>query len=143
VCAGVGLCHGLSGNAFVFLRLFDLTSDPLHLDRAFAFAQFGLAGPHRDSLLAAPDVPSSLANGRGGCACFLAQLMSHMHQQRQSATQPAAPVQEEEAEAAAASNSIAASSSSSAVAAPPSGLDSPGVTRASTHACFPGLDVGY
>jgi hypothetical protein len=35
---GPGLCHGTAGNGFAFLKLYDLTGDPLWLDRARRFA---------------------------------------------------------------------------------------------------------
>ncbi|CAN0914034.1 LanC-like protein GCR2 [Linum grandiflorum] len=36
----VGICHGISGNAYVFLSLYRLTADPKYLHRAKAFACF-------------------------------------------------------------------------------------------------------
>jgi uncharacterized protein YyaL (SSP411 family) len=35
---GAGLCHGTAGNGFAFLRLYELTGDPLWLERARRFA---------------------------------------------------------------------------------------------------------
>ncbi len=78
VSSGVGLCHGVGGNGYVFLRLFSSTGDFAFLSRAFSFARFGLAGPHVADLLSAPDCPSSLGNGRAGFACFLADLLAHI-----------------------------------------------------------------
>ena len=37
---GKGLCHGVSGNAYLFLWLFRVTSDQKHLWRAVQFANF-------------------------------------------------------------------------------------------------------
>jgi hypothetical protein len=73
---GVGLCHGIGGNAYVFLRLYEASHDSVQLERAVSFARFALEGPHRDELLQEPDAPSSLGNGRAGFACFLADLVA-------------------------------------------------------------------
>jgi hypothetical protein len=40
---GPGLCHGTAGNGFAFLKLYDLTGDPLWLDRARRFAMHAAA----------------------------------------------------------------------------------------------------
>ncbi|KAJ3330810.1 hypothetical protein HDU76_004778, partial [Blyttiomyces sp. JEL0837] len=34
---GVGLCHGISGNAFAFLALYKHTKNPIDYDRAYKF----------------------------------------------------------------------------------------------------------
>jgi hypothetical protein len=73
---GVGLCHGIGGNAYVFLRLYEASHDSVQLERAVSFARFALEGPHRDELLQEPAAPSSLGNGRAGFACFLADLVA-------------------------------------------------------------------
>ena len=55
---GVGLCHGVSGNAYAFLSLFRATGDELHLARA---QRLGLAAAltWRD-VYSRPDRPASL-----------------------------------------------------------------------------------
>jgi hypothetical protein len=40
---GVGLCHGISGNAYVFLYLFRSTRGDDYLHRALAFARFSFS----------------------------------------------------------------------------------------------------
>jgi hypothetical protein len=40
---GVGLCHGISGNACLFLYLFRATRSAKYLHRAWAFARFSLS----------------------------------------------------------------------------------------------------
>lgn len=114
---GVGLCHGIGGNGYVFLRLWDVTHESEQLRRAAAFAQFALRGPHVEELMAQPDSPSSLANGRAGFACFLSDLLAHLH-----------------AEDATATASAAARGAPSAAAA----AEAPQATR---RACFPGMDL--
>ncbi len=39
---GSGLCHGTAGNGFAFLRLHELTSDPVWLERARSFAMHAI-----------------------------------------------------------------------------------------------------
>ncbi len=39
---GSGLCHGTAGNGFAFLRLYDLTHDPLWLERARRFGMHAI-----------------------------------------------------------------------------------------------------
>ena len=114
---GVGLCHGIGGNGYVFLRLWDVTHESEQLRRATAFAQFALRGPHVEELMSQPDSPSSLANGRAGFACFLSDLLAHLH-----------------AESAMATAGAAAGGTPSAAAA----AEAPQVTR---RACFPGMDL--
>eukprot|EP00457_Paulinella_chromatophora_P003543 gb/GEZN01003551.1/.p1 GENE.gb/GEZN01003551.1/~~gb/GEZN01003551.1/.p1 ORF type:complete len:506 (+),score=46.41 gb/GEZN01003551.1/:79-1596(+) len=102
---GVGLCHGVSGNAYVFWKLAELTGNALWMDRVKCFAQFSLHhGPPRlkaltepdssehkkktgkgsttlSSLWATTDEPWSLMNGAGGAVLFyydLAQLDSSL-----------------------------------------------------------------
>jgi len=42
LCKGPGLCHGTAGNGFAFLRLHDLTGDPMWLERARRFAMHAI-----------------------------------------------------------------------------------------------------
>jgi hypothetical protein len=39
---GPGLCHGTAGNGFAFLKLYDLTRDPVWLERARRFAMHAI-----------------------------------------------------------------------------------------------------
>lgn len=112
---GLGLCHGLAGNAYVFLKLYESTRDGAWLDRSLAFASFGLRSEHAAQLAARPDVPSSLANGRAGFSCFAADLLNLL------ATH---------AGAGARVSASAASASASAAAA-----------AKEWRVCFPGMDL--
>ncbi len=55
---GVGLCHGISGNAYAFLSLYHVTKDDLYRWRAQQFAQFMV--DHWKELKDVPDAPLSL-----------------------------------------------------------------------------------
>ncbi|KMQ89626.1 hypothetical protein RF55_10724 [Lasius niger] len=71
---GPGICHGVAGNGYVFLLLFRLTGDELHLYRAAKFADF-MNSPQFQSDARIPDSPYSLYEGIAGTACFLADLI--------------------------------------------------------------------
>lgn len=45
---GAGLCHGTAGNGFAFLKLHDLTGDPLWLERARRFAMHAIGQVKHD-----------------------------------------------------------------------------------------------
>ena len=45
---GPGLCHGTAGNGFAFLRLHELTGDPVWLDRARRFAMHAIEQVQRE-----------------------------------------------------------------------------------------------
>lgn len=67
----VGLCHGISGNTYVFLSLYRLTGNVEFLHRAKAFACFLLNRAHK--LISAGEMhggdnPYSLFEGIGGMA---------------------------------------------------------------------------
>lgn len=128
---GLGLCHGIAGNAYVFMRLFDVTRDRAQLYRAYSFLHWGLAGPQRDALATQPDVPDSLANGRAGCACAVADCMRLLSE----GAQAAAP----EASATSSSSSSAAAPAAAAAAAAPSVSSKP--SPALSRSCFPGMDA--
>lgn len=55
---GVGLCHGISGNAYALLALHKLTGNSSWLARAQYFAEF--TAEHWEELLDVPDAPLSL-----------------------------------------------------------------------------------
>lgn len=71
---GVGLCHGISGNAFVFLALARADEEGRlgWLAMAHAFERFGLE--HLMDLKDNPDIPCSLFEGIGGLASLLHSL---------------------------------------------------------------------
>lgn len=55
---GVGLCHGMSGNAYAFMSLYRVTKDDLYKERAQQFAQ--VMADHWKELKDIPDAPLSL-----------------------------------------------------------------------------------
>ena len=57
---GSGLCHGIAGNGYAFLKLFERTGDERWLDRARRFATHALAQAER----------IALANGRRRYSLF-------------------------------------------------------------------------
>eukprot|EP00946_MAST-07B_sp_MAST-7B-sp1_P001608 g1608.t1 len=69
---GPGLCHGASGSAYLFLKLFDLTGRQEYLDEAELFASMLIAWP--DESLLPNDRPYSLFEGVSGALCLLADL---------------------------------------------------------------------
>ncbi|CEL97459.1 unnamed protein product [Vitrella brassicaformis CCMP3155] len=71
---GVGLCHGIAGNAFALLSAYRIARDPKWLRRAQQFAAYSLE--HFDDLRRIPDRPYSLFEGMGGLVCLLTQLRS-------------------------------------------------------------------
>lgn len=69
----VGLCHGVSGNAYVFLSLYRATGNAKHLFRAMSFASFAL--DRAESLIKSGEMhggdhPYSLFEGQGGMAAL-------------------------------------------------------------------------
>jgi hypothetical protein len=80
---GVGLCHGISGNAYTLLQLSKVLSEAsdggsdrttaaashMWQTRALQFAAFAVE--FLDQLKDIPDRPFSLFEGIGGLACFL------------------------------------------------------------------------
>jgi lantibiotic modifying enzyme len=72
---GLGLCHGISGNGMVLLRLCQEGSGgPLWRQRALAYAKFAVE--HWQELEAVPDRPYSLYEGLAGFVCFLLECSS-------------------------------------------------------------------
>jgi lantibiotic modifying enzyme len=72
---GVGLCHGIAGNAYVFLRLARATGDEHWHDRAVSFARFAV--DHLHELASVPSKPHSLYEGTLGLAALLVDLCAH------------------------------------------------------------------
>lgn len=71
---GPGICHGIAGNAYVFLLLYRLTGNEKYLYRAKQFADF----MNTEAFLAdsrVPDNPETLYEGTAGTVCFLADLL--------------------------------------------------------------------
>ncbi|KAK2985505.1 hypothetical protein RJ640_008678 [Escallonia rubra] len=74
----VGICHGISGNAYVFLSLYRLTGNMEFLYRAKAFACFLLDRGHKliaEGQMHAGDNPYSLFEGVGGMAYLFLDLV--------------------------------------------------------------------
>ena len=66
---GYGLCHGIAGNAYGFLALYQTTNDIRHLRRAKGFCQFIFDYGNHDCRN--PDRPYSLFEGMSGTVYFL------------------------------------------------------------------------
>jgi len=71
---GVGLCHGIGGNGYVFLKLFQVTRNVRHWHRARLFAEAERKYREKYSLWTQADEPYSLANGIAGYLAFLLDL---------------------------------------------------------------------
>lgn len=72
---GPGICHGIAGNGYVFLLLYRITKDELHLRRARQFAAFMQTEEFKANSRV-PDAPYSLFEGIAGTACFLSDLVN-------------------------------------------------------------------
>ncbi|KFD50875.1 hypothetical protein M514_08188 [Trichuris suis] len=70
---GPGICHGVSGNAYVFLILYQITGEAKYLYRAFSFAHFMDSIEFMQSARK-PDSPYSLFEGLAGALCLFADL---------------------------------------------------------------------
>ena len=67
--AGYGLCHGVSGNAYAFLAMYQETGDVEYLKKAKRFCNFACDyGRHG---CPTPDSPFSLFEGMSGVVYFL------------------------------------------------------------------------
>ena len=62
---GYSLCHGVSGNAYTFLQLYRLDTNPVHLYRAIKFAEWCMSKEER--ACSTPDHPDSLFEGMLYC----------------------------------------------------------------------------
>ncbi|EHA8592028.1 putative LanC-like protein GCL2 [Cocos nucifera] len=74
----VGICHGVSGNAYVFLALYRLTGNLVYLYRAKAFACFLLDKANKliaDGLMHGGDRPYSLFEGQAGMAYLFLDMV--------------------------------------------------------------------
>jgi hypothetical protein len=87
---GVGLCHEISGNGMVLLRMAmvqGMTEERIKWrSRAFQYLPFAM--DHLDELKHIPDRPYSLFEGAGGLVCFLLQSAAFL---RVEAAQSLAP----------------------------------------------------
>merc|ERR1719206_117052 len=69
---GSGLCHGVAGNGYTFLHLYQATGEELWLYRATMFGQWTTELVRRDQII--PDRPLSLFEGIAGAVYFLHDL---------------------------------------------------------------------
>ncbi|CAH8499599.1 unnamed protein product [Dicrocoelium dendriticum] len=69
---GPGICHGVAGNAYIFLLMYRLTGEAFYLHRCAAFARFMQMDAFKQARR--PDCPYSLFEGLAGTACFYADL---------------------------------------------------------------------
>ncbi|XP_078618101.1 lanC-like protein 3 isoform X1 [Branchiostoma floridae x Branchiostoma japonicum] len=70
---GPGICHGVAGNGYVFLLLYRLTGEPVHLHRAEQFQEFLFTQEFQQDSRT-PDCPYSLYEGVAGTVCFMSDL---------------------------------------------------------------------
>lgn len=70
---GCGVCHGFSGNGYVFLALFRASRDPKWLLCSYHYATL-MFEPSVVQQCRTPDNPLSLFEGTAGAACFLLDL---------------------------------------------------------------------
>ncbi|XP_049860909.1 lanC-like protein 2 [Schistocerca gregaria] len=70
---GYGLCHGVAGNAYTFLTLYQLTNDTKHLYRACMFADWCTTYDKNQNRV--PDRPYSLFEGLAGTIYFLVDIL--------------------------------------------------------------------
>lgn len=71
---GYGLCHGVSGNAYTFLQLYQLTGKVLYFNRAVRFAEWCVSSAQRECRV--PDRPYSLFEGLAGVTYFYVDLLA-------------------------------------------------------------------
>lgn len=74
----VGICHGISGNAYVFLSLYQLTGNVEFLYKAKAFACFLLDRAHNlisQGEMHGGDSPYSMFEGIGGMAYLFLDMI--------------------------------------------------------------------
>lgn len=74
----VGICHGISGNAYIFLSLYQLTGNVKYLYRAKAFTCFLLDRAHKlisRGEMHGGDRPYSLFEGQGGMAYLFLDMI--------------------------------------------------------------------
>uniref|UniRef100_A0A7S1IH92 Uncharacterized protein n=1 Tax=Eutreptiella gymnastica TaxID=73025 RepID=A0A7S1IH92_9EUGL len=82
---GLGLCHGICGNAYAFLSMYRATRDPRYLHYAWEFCQatwdpqvlqhISTAPDRQRKVQGVPDAPYSLMEGAAGVICFYADML--------------------------------------------------------------------
>ncbi|CAH1404494.1 unnamed protein product [Nezara viridula] len=70
---GYSICHGVAGNAYSFLALYNVTKKPKYLYRAACFADWCTQYPKYQGM--APDRPYSLYEGIAGISYFLTDIL--------------------------------------------------------------------
>ncbi|RHZ77182.1 hypothetical protein Glove_184g23 [Diversispora epigaea] len=75
---GVGLCHGISGNAYVFLSVYRLTKDLQYFQWAIEYAEVCTQWEERilNKEFRLSDRPWSFWEGLGGTVCLLSDLVN-------------------------------------------------------------------
>ncbi|XP_066908464.1 lanC-like protein 2 [Halyomorpha halys] len=73
ISKGYSICHGVAGNAYSFLALYNVTKEPKYLYRAACFADWCTQYPKHQGM--APDRPYSLYEGIAGISYFLTDLL--------------------------------------------------------------------
>jgi lantibiotic modifying enzyme len=71
---GFGLCHGISGNAYSFLKLYSVTKDVKFYKMAVSFTNVICSKEYQEQLLRKPDRPTSLFEGIAGTIIFLVDM---------------------------------------------------------------------
>lgn len=71
---GPGICHGVTGNGYVFLIMYRLTNEPKYLYFANKFMEF-LSHPLFIEHARVPDCRFSLYEGVAGTVCYLIDLL--------------------------------------------------------------------
>lgn len=71
---GPGLCHGISGNGYVFLLMYRLTGENNYLYKAIEFAKFMDTELFKKDART-PDHPYSLFEGVSGAVCYTADIL--------------------------------------------------------------------
>ena len=71
---GLGLCHGMCGNAYSFLALYRVTGEEKYLGMAAAFAYFS-CGPASEDFQYS-NKQENLFNGIAGAVLFFSELLS-------------------------------------------------------------------
>ncbi|XP_014222845.1 lanC-like protein 1 [Trichogramma pretiosum] len=69
---GCGICHGVAGNAYTFISLFQLTKDPKYLYRSCQFANWCMN--YNENQKKPADRPFSLFEGLAGTIYFLVDM---------------------------------------------------------------------
>ena len=78
----VGLCHGISGNAYTFLALYHLTKEEVYINRAKAFTGFIYNNGRRliaSGQVHGGDYGTSLFEGLAGTACLYFDMVKPEH----------------------------------------------------------------